>query len=103
MLQQVQSHHFQPLLGQTSSMTLPDGSRLAIRFEHLEQTPRARMPNAERVPFGVELNSLQSTEFVDGLCSLEVPEIGRLEGVFVSRVPPAGRDPAMGYFYIAFN
>ncbi|MEN2398102.1 DUF6916 family protein [Pseudomonas halotolerans] len=103
MLLQVHSHHFQALLGQTSSLTLPDGSTLPVRFETLEQAPRAKMPSAERMPFSVEFNSLQSTDFVDGLCGLEVPELGRLEGVFVSRIPPMGRDPTVGYFYIAFN
>ncbi|MBT2340733.1 MULTISPECIES: DUF6916 family protein [Pseudomonas] len=103
MLQAVHSHHFQPLLGRTSSLILPDGSCLPIRIETLEETPRARMPNTERMPFSVEFNSLQATEFVDGLCALEVPELGRLEGVFVSRTPPMGRDPTVGYFYIAFN
>ncbi|WHS60592.1 hypothetical protein [Pseudomonas sp. G2-4] len=103
MLQQVHSRHFQPLLGQASSLTLPDGSQLPVRFENLEETPRAKMPNAERMPFSVELNSLGSTAFVDGLCGLEVPGLGRLEGVFVSRIPPMGRDPTLGYFYIAFN
>jgi len=103
MLLQVQSRHFQPLLGQISSLTLPDGSTLPVRFETLEQAPRAKMPSAERMPFSVEFNSLQSTDFVDGLCELEVPELGRLEGVFVSRIPPMGRDPTVGYFYIAFN
>lgn len=103
MLQQVHSRHFQPLLGQTSRLTLPDGSCLPVRFESLEETPRAKMPNAERMPFSVEFNSLESTEFVDGLCALEVPDLGRIEEVFVSRIPPMGRDPALGYFYIAFN
>jgi hypothetical protein len=103
MLHQVHSHHFQPLLDQTSNLTLPDGSCLPVRIENLEETPRAKMPNAERMPFSVELNSLEPTAFVDGLCALEVPELGRLEGLFVSRIPPMGRDPAMGYFYIAFN
>ena len=103
MLQRVHSSHFQSLLGQTRTLTLPDGSSLPVRFEHLEEIPRAKMPNAERIPFNVEFNSLESTAFVDGLCTLEVPELGRLEGVFVSRVPPMGRDPALGYFYIAFN
>jgi hypothetical protein len=103
MLQQVHSHHFQPLLGQTSSLTLPDGSSLPVRIESLAQTPRSKLPNSERMPFSVEFNSLESTDFVDGLCALEVPELGRLEGVFVSRIPPIGRDPALGYFYIAFN
>ena len=103
MLQQVNSHHFQALLGQTHSLTLPDGSRLPVRIETLDETPRAKMPHSERMPFCVEFNSLQPTEFVDGLCSLEVPELGTLEEVFVSRIPPMGRDPALGYFYIAFN
>lgn len=103
MLQAVHSHHFQPLLGQTSHLTLPDGSCLPVRIETLEETPRAKMPNTERMPFSVALNSLEATEFVDGLCALDVPELGRLEGVFVSRVPPMGRDPTVGYFYIAFN
>jgi hypothetical protein len=103
MMQKVHSHHFQPLLGQTRSLVLPDGSRLPVRIEHLQETPRARMPNAERMPFNVELNSLESTEFVDGLCDLEMPGLGTLEGVFVSRVPAAGRDPTVGYFHIAFN
>ncbi|CAN1593687.1 hypothetical protein LOY35_01035 [Pseudomonas sp. B21-028] len=103
MLQAVHSHHFQPLLGQTSHLTLPDGSCLPVRIETLEHAPRAKMPHTERMPFSVEFNSLQATDFVDGLCALEVPELGRLEGVFVSRIPPMGRDPAVGYFYIAFN
>ncbi|WP_420235190.1 DUF6916 family protein [Pseudomonas sp. ABY48] len=103
MLEQVHSRHFQPLLGQTASLTLPDGSYLPVRFEFLEEIPRAKMPTTERMPFSVEFNSLESTAFVDGLCALEVPELGRIEGVFVSRIPPMGRDPALGYFYIAFN
>lgn len=103
MLQQVHSRHFQPLLGQTSNLILPDGSCLPVRVETLEETPRAKLPNTERTPFSVEFNSLETTPFVDGLCTLEVPELGRLEGVFVSRVPPMGRDPALGYFFIAFN
>lgn len=103
MLQRVHSHHFQPLLGQTSNLTLPDGSTLPVRIEHLEETPRSKLPNSERTPFSVEFNSLESTDFVDGLCALDVPELGRLEDVFVSRVPPMGRDPTLGYFYIVFN
>ncbi|HZX16038.1 MAG TPA: hypothetical protein VFF22_04100 [Pseudomonas sp.] len=103
MLQQVHSHHFQPLLGQISNLTLPDGSCLPVRIETLEETPRSKMPHSQRMPFNVALNSLQATAFVDGLCTLEVPELGRLEGLFVSRTPALGRDPALGYFYIAFN
>jgi hypothetical protein len=103
MLQQVQHHHFQTLLGKTGTLRLPDGSDLLIHIDSLEETPRSRMPNSERMPFRVEFNSLRSTDFVDGLCALELPELGQVEGIFVSRVPAMGRDPGVGYFYIAFN
>ena len=103
MLQQVQHQHFQSLLGKTGTLRLPDGSELPIHIESLVETPRSRMPNSERMPFRVELNSLQATEFVDGLCALELPELGQVEDIFVSRVPAMGRDPGVGYFYIAFN
>ncbi|MEJ8863211.1 DUF6916 family protein [Pseudomonas jessenii] len=103
MLQAVQSHHFQTLLGQTVVLRLPDGSELPVQFEHLEDSPRARMRNSERMPFSVEFNSLVSTDFVDGLCTLQLPELGKVENIFVSRVPSMGRDPQRGYFYIAFN
>ncbi|MDI1332879.1 hypothetical protein [Pseudomonas sp.] len=103
MLQQVQSQHFKTLLGKTGSLRLPDGSKLSIHIDTLEETPHSRMPNSERVPFSVEFNSLEPTAFVDGLCTLELPMLGQVQGIFVSRVPAMGRDPDMGYFYIAFN
>lgn len=103
MLQQVQSQHFQALLGKTGTLRLPDGSELPIHIETLAETPRSQLPNSERMPFSVEFNSLQPTDFVDGLCVMELPELGRVKDIFVSRVPPVGRDPQLGYFYIAFN
>lgn len=103
MLQEVQHQHFQTLLGKTRTLRLPDGSELPIHIDSLEESPRSRMPKSERMPFRVEFNSLQSTEFVDGLCALELPELGYVEDIFVSRVPAMGRDPGVGYFYIAFN
>lgn len=103
MLQQVQSQHFEALLGKTGMLWLPDGSELPIHINTLEETPRSRMPNSERVPFSVEFNSLGPTAFVDGLCKLELPGLGRVEDIFVSRVPTMGRDSGVGYFYIAFN
>jgi hypothetical protein len=51
----------------------------------------------------VQLRSLQPTDFIDGLCALELPQLGRVEAIFVSREPPLGRDPALGYFNIIFN
>lgn len=103
MLQQVQSRHFQALLGKTGTLRLPDGSELPIHIETLAETPRSQLPNSERKPFSVEFTSLQPTDFVDGLCVMQLPELGQVEGIFVSRVPAMGRDPQRGYFYIAFN
>ncbi|EJM58755.1 hypothetical protein PMI30_06060 [Pseudomonas sp. GM50] len=103
MLEQIQSQHFQALLGKTGTLRLPDGRELPIHIDTLREAPRSQMPNSERMPFSVELNSLQPTDFVDGLCALELPELGRVEDIFVSRVPTMGRDPQLGYFYIAFN
>jgi hypothetical protein len=103
MLETLQRQHFQPLLGQTSVLHLPDGSALQVQIEHLEENPSAKMRYSERMPFSVELNSLTPTEFVDGLCALELPELGRVQDIFVSRVPPMGRDPQLGYFHITFN
>ncbi|MHC8356438.1 DUF6916 family protein [Pseudomonas sp. LB3P81] len=103
MLQRVQHQHFQTLLGKTGTLRLPDGSELSIHIDSLEETPRSRLPNSERMPFSVAFNSLQPTDFVDGLCALELPELGQVEDIFVSRVPAMGRDPGVGYFYIAFN
>ncbi|WP_347903102.1 hypothetical protein [Pseudomonas purpurea] len=103
MLQLVKSEHFQPLLGKPCSLSLPDGSVMPIQIESIKDTPQARMPNSTRMPFSVELNSLAPTSFVDGLCELELPGFGCLKGVFVSRIPAMGRDPTLGYFFIAFN
>lgn len=103
MLQQVQSQHFQALLGKTGTLRLPDGSELPIHIDTLAETHRSQLPNSERMPFSVGFNSLQPTDFVDGLCVMELPELGRVKDIFVSRVPPMGRDPQLGYFYIAFN
>lgn len=103
MLHQVSSEHFQPLLEQPCALHLPDGSQLPIRIEAIRLRPEARLPEISRVPFMVLLHSLQPTDFVDGLCGLELPQTGRLEGIFVSREPALGRDPALGYFNIVFN
>ncbi|QXI28709.1 hypothetical protein [Pseudomonas vanderleydeniana] len=103
MLQHVSSEHFQSLLDQPCPLYLPDGSQLQILIEAIEPRPKAQLPEMSRVPFNVQLHSLHPTDFVDGLCNLELPGIGLLEGIFVSREPALGRDQALGYFNIVFN
>lgn len=103
MLLQVCDQHFQALLHQTCPLQLPDGSLLPIQVQSIELRPQARLPENPRTPFSVMLRSLEPTPFVDGLCALELPQLGRVEAIFVSREPPLGRDPALGYFNIVFN
>ncbi|BBP74032.1 hypothetical protein CCU68_33430 [Pseudomonas gingeri NCPPB 3146 = LMG 5327] len=103
MLQQVSNEHFQPLVDQPCPLHLPDGSLLPVQVESIRLRPQSQLPESSRVPFNVMLRSLGPTDFVDGLCALELPQVGRLDAVFVSREPPLGRDPALGYFNIVFN
>ncbi|WP_191489297.1 DUF6916 family protein [Pseudomonas sp. FEN] len=103
MLQQVSSEHFQLLMKQHCPLHLPDGSQLPIEIEAVELRPQSRLPGNTRTPFNVALRSLEPTAFVDGLCALELPQLGRVDTVFVSREPPLGRDPTLGYFNIVFN
>ncbi|RMQ48488.1 hypothetical protein ALQ04_03165 [Pseudomonas cichorii] len=103
MLQNVNAEHFRALLGNTCSLQLDDGSQLSIAVSSVDEKPNARLSDNERLPFSVTLNSLQPTDFVDGLCTIELPELGRLEEVFVSRIPPMGRDANQAYYCISFN
>jgi len=103
MLQQVSSEHFQSLLDQPCPLHLPDGSQLPVQVESIELRPQSRLPENTRIPFNVLLRSLQPTDFVDGPCALDLPQLGRVDAVFVSREPPLGRDPALGYFNIVFS
>ncbi|RMM08089.1 hypothetical protein ALQ84_101978 [Pseudomonas caricapapayae] len=55
------------------------------------------------MPFNVSLESLEPSAFVDGSCSVELPALGLLRDVFVSRVPALGRDESLAYYCISFN
>ncbi|MBX8494594.1 DUF6916 family protein [Pseudomonas cichorii] len=103
MLQNITVEHFRPLLGSTCSLQLDDGSQLPIAISSIDEKPLARLSDNQRLPFSISLNSLEPSAFVDGLCALELPELGRLEEIFVSRVPPMGRDANLAYYCISFN
>jgi hypothetical protein len=103
MLQRVEHAHFEPLLGKVSPLYLPDGSELPVVIESTQLRPNSQLPESGRMPFSVVLRTIEPTLFVDGLCALDVPELGRLNEVFVSREPAMGRDAELGYFNIAFN
>ncbi|POA27289.1 MULTISPECIES: hypothetical protein [unclassified Pseudomonas] len=103
MQQQVNSDHFRQLLETPTLLYLEDGSQLSVIIELVEDVPRARLSESSRMPFGVTLSSPDLTSFVDGLCAIDLPELGRIEGIFVSRTLALGRDASRAYFYITFN
>ncbi len=103
MQQPVNGNHFRQLLGTPTLLHLEDGSELPVIIESVEDMPKARLSANSRMPFGVALSSPQSTAFVDGLCAIDLPGLGRTEGIFVSRAPALGRDASRAYFYISFN
>ena len=103
MLQHVTAHHFRALKGSQCVLQLSDGSQLPIAMSAIDEKPLARLSDNQRLPFSVSLDSLAPSDFVDGLCSIDLPELGRLEEVFVSRVPPMGRDANLAYYCISFN
>ncbi|AQY63634.1 MULTISPECIES: hypothetical protein [Pseudomonas] len=102
MLNLVTPEHFRPLLARTSVLYLPDGSALPIQIQQVTDAPKASVPGSPRTAFSVLLDSLEPTDFVDGLCRLPLAQTC-LEQVFVSREPAMGRDNARGYFCIVFN
>lgn len=106
MLDRLAAAHFTPLLAQPQRLTLPDGSTLPVRIDSVSEHPRSRMPGApaeRRTPFTVTLTALAPTAFTDGLCAIDLPELGRVEGIGVGRLAALGRDPAGAYFQIIFN
>lgn len=103
MLDRLEAAHFAPLVGRSHTLELADGTRLPVRVDAVTSRPQARMPQAPREPFVVTLTALAPTAFTDGLCALELPALGRVEGVWINRVAALGRDPAGAYFQIVFN
>ncbi|KTC33783.1 MAG: DUF6916 family protein [Pseudomonas sp.] len=103
MLQHVTGDHFRALLGAQCALHLEDGSLLPVVIESIQDKALARLSETSRLPFSVAVNALVPSDFIDGPCTIDLPELGRLEGVFVSRVPPLGRDANLAYYCISFN
>lgn len=106
MLDRLAAKHFAPLVDQPCQLTLPDGQSLRVRIDSVGEQALGRMPDApaeRRLPFTVTLTALEPTGFIDGLCALELPELGRVDGIWIGRMAALGRDHAGAYFQIVFN
>ncbi len=105
MLERIESRHFRLMGDQPQRLTLPDGGQLTVRLDDVSEDPRACVPDAapRRMPFVVTLTALESTGFVDGPCTLDLPELGSVSNIWVGRMASLGRDPNGAYFQIVFN
>lgn len=103
MLNTITLEHFRQIQGTTCVLQLDDGSALPVTIDDVREKPLARMSDTSRMPFTVTMTSLAPSEFIDGQCTIELPDAGHVPGIFVSRVPALGRDESLAYYHISFN
>lgn len=105
MFEKLEAAHFEQLQGSLHTFHIPDGSVLRLRVDAVTLKPKARNPFKDdaRVPFTVCLTALAPTPFIEGLCAVEFPGLGRVENIMVSRQATLGRDAQLAYFQIIFN
>jgi hypothetical protein len=106
MLEHIDISDFAAVSGKISTLHLPDGSTLSVKIDNLTSKPQSRNPYApdtQRIPFSVNMTAQQATDFIGGPCAIDIDPSVRIEGVYVSRVAPLGRDPAGAYFEVVFN
>ncbi len=105
MLELVEASHFAQLQGRSHSFQTPDGNTLMLRVDSVTLKPKSQMPGNDngRMPFTVNLCASEPTRFIEGLCAIELPDIGRVQNIMVSRQAALGRDPQHAYFQIMFN
>jgi hypothetical protein len=106
MLNAVKADHFQALIGQPFEV-MPEGcGSVCLTVESVRHHPATRFPDDPpdmREPFSVILTATKEVGLVDSLCTLTLPDLGKLDQVQVSRIAPLSRDPSKAYFQIIFN
>lgn len=106
MLNLISADHFRQLQGQVCEFASDRGEKLLLRMDSVNLKPNARMPSAAaetRVPFVVGLTAVQPTGFMDGGCTVELPQLGQVSHLMVLREAALDRDPQQHYFQILFN
>ncbi|KMN77029.1 hypothetical protein JW897_21345 [Chromobacterium alkanivorans] len=110
MLATVQAEDFMHLLGKHCIFRNPQHPDISLQVQAVKLRPQAQSPHqtARRTPFVVELAAEGATDLADAVGQLELPatehsDAIRLDLVWIGRVIPAGRDPALAYFQLPFN
>ena len=106
MLDRLNAARFLPSKGKVCALLLPDGGSLQVLIESVDEKPQYRNPYApeeQRLPFLIAFTAQEPTQFQDGICALELVDGEKIEGIFISRVAPLGRDPAGAYYQLIFN
>ncbi len=103
MLERLEASHFESLQGHAHVFEIPNGAALELRVDSVTRKPKSSIPGSAREPFTVNLTSTMPTHFIEGLCATELPGVGRVENIMVSRQAALGRPPQLAYFQILFN
>ncbi|HSX88326.1 MAG TPA: hypothetical protein VLG17_10035 [Pseudomonas sp.] len=106
MLNLISAEHFRQLQGQICEFATDTGEKLLLRVDTVNLKPNARMPSATeetRMPFSVGLTAVQPTGFMDGACTVDLPQLGQVSHLMVLREAALDRDPTQHYFQILFN
>lgn len=104
MLGKVKARHFVALQGSTQKIVLGDEQSVSMRVERVVEHPRAQRsgaPAGERVPFSVDLTALEPTQLLDGPCTIELPELGHVPNIWMTRVV-SDAQTEYGSFQIVF-
>jgi len=106
MLHLISADHFRQLQGQVCEFATDSGETLLLRVDSVDLKPNARMPSAAtqtRMPFSVGLTAVQATGFMDGACTVQLPQLGQVSQLMLLREAALDRDPGQHYFQILFN
>lgn len=106
MLDAVRAEHFSALTGEVCRIEPEGGDAFLATIERVRLHPGTQLPGGsaeKREPFSVLLISTDNPGFVDGACALELPGVGRLTGLQVSRTVPQSADLSKAYYQIMFN
>ena len=106
MLDAVRAEYFSALIGQACRVEPESGQAFMLTVERVRMHPGARLPGdpaEKREPFSVLLAAAGETGWVEGVCAIELPDVGRLDKLQIARTVPQSADTSKAYYQIMFN